>query len=655
MLTGSILIVSILVLTITAWVGFNETKKQFNYVTHVAVPLKETASDVQKNLLLSAAELGLYSPESGDGDRQVYQKNISQFQSDSEQALAQLREFGVNSEAVNNLSSLIQNYFERATQYMVLVDQESVLTHKHEELRSQFTEMVALYNVEFRDINDYLRSESEYIGALLATKRFNNSALSTFEGMTSVLESDEPETILELSEEVSGDYESWLSVWPVIQESIGVLGDVTDELMVNSKTLLMGENSIPQVRIELLDVQGNKLNQLFLMNDLQSNLDQETLQFTDFASQLQISSEDKALATLDQAVQFLGWVAGISTLVSLVLFWSLIQEIRRPLRTINSGLKLLTAGDLTVRLNQEKTIELNDLVSGVNGLTESLATIIGQVATGTRTLTDSSDDSLVISTRIEKQSKEQQVETQQVAQAMTEMESVSKKVEQQSVDTINAAGELNNAAQVNKTLMAENIAAIQLLHKQLQDATDTMNELQSSSESIASILATIQSIAEQTNLLALNAAIEAARAGEQGRGFAVVADEVRSLAKRTQDATLEISQMTETLKSSANSSVDLMARSQTEVEDIVVKSQKTDQSLIEMVQYLQSVVDMSEQIQHASEEQSRVAKEVTQNIARIAQLSDVSAADAEKSKKSNEGLTQLAESQREMIQRFKLP
>ena len=325
------------------------------------------------------------------------------------------------------------------------------------------------------------------------------------------------------------------------------------------------------------------------------------------------------------------------------------------MRTINSGLRLLTAGDLTVRLNPEKTIELNDLVSGVNGLTESLATIIGQVAKGTRTLTESSDNSLVISKRIEKQSKEQQVETQQVAQAMTEMERVSKKVEQQSSDTIDAAGELNNAAQVNKTLMAENIAAIQLLHKQLQDATDTMNELQSSSESIASILATIQSIAEQTNLLALNAAIEAARAGEQGRGFAVVADEVRSLAKRTQDATLEISQMTETLKSSANSSVDLMARSQTEVEDIVVKSQKTDQSLIEMVQYLQSVVEMSEQIQLASEEQSRVAKEVTQNIARIAQLSDVSAADAEKSKKSNEGLTQLAESQREMIQRFKLP
>lgn len=652
--TGAILIASILALAISGWSGFQESKQQLDYVTGVAVPLKETASDVQKQMLIAATELNLYTPIATLEERLKYKEKINELKKTSAESLQLLLSFGTNTEAVEKLGALIEEYFEYALVFMDLVDNESDAVMRYNSLKARFNATKSEFNVEFKDISDFLDSDKKYIMIRLAARRYNKYALDAFDNMDAILEITDPEEINEFSIDLEENYNGWVSTWPTVKDPVGPLGKVSDELMTNAQALFIGDQALPAVHALVLQLTATKQQELVRMNDIQTKLDRETHSFTQYATDLQKSSELKTADTLNQSSVFLTWVSILSIGVSVFLFFSLIKGIRKPVQSINEGLSKLMVGDLTVRLPRVNARELNQVVKGVNQLAESLSSIIGNVSEGTSTLSSSSNESLDINRRIARQISDQQLETQQVATAMTEMEQVSSQVADQAEQTSKATEELNASAQVNKELMSANIHAIQTLHQQLLDATDTMNELQSSSENITQILATIQSIAEQTNLLALNAAIEAARAGEQGRGFAVVADEVRSLAGRTQDATLEISTMTEKLQSSANAAVDLMAKSQAEAIDVVEKSQQTDESLVSMVQNLNAVTDMSEQIREAAAEQSRVAIECTRNITRIAELGEVSTNDASQAEKSSEGLAELAKSQREMISQFKL-
>ena len=232
------------------------------------------------------------------------------------------------------------------------------------------------------------------------------------------------------------------------------------------------------------------------------------------------------------------------------------------------------------------------------------------------------DESLNNTNLAEQELQAQQQEVTMVATAVTEMACATQEIAGNAESTATAAQQSSNSSQQGQRLVNNTRQSINLLANEVTQATDVIGELSRHANAISSVLSTIQGIAEQTNLLALNAAIEAARAGEQGRGFAVVADEVRVLSRRTQDSALEIHQTIETLQQTASSAVTLMESSQTLAGNSVKDAIEAAEAIEQITQAVALISDMASQIATAAEEQTQVTSEITQNTVAIKDVTD---------------------------------
>ncbi|WP_374941158.1 methyl-accepting chemotaxis protein [Pseudomonas sp. 102515] len=238
------------------------------------------------------------------------------------------------------------------------------------------------------------------------------------------------------------------------------------------------------------------------------------------------------------------------------------------------------------------------------------------------------------------------------ASAMTQMESTVAEVAQRAIDTKAAVDHTFELSTATGTTVAETIDSIQRQARQIQVAAQATDELQGYGQSIDGIVDAIRNIAEQTNLLALNAAIEAARAGEQGRGFAVVADEVRSLASRTQASTSEIQQQIEQMQQKIHSVVDIMGVSRAQSGECVQLASSAREALQSMSQAVGTIREMNTQIAAATEEQSATVQETSRMMVQINDAALRAAEGADSAAQSSEDLSLMASRQRELLQRF---
>ena len=243
-------------------------------------------------------------------------------------------------------------------------------------------------------------------------------------------------------------------------------------------------------------------------------------------------------------------------------------------------------------------------------------------------------------------------EVDQVATAFHEMSATAQDVAQSAAQAANAARGADQACAEGMQVINKTTLSIEQLSCELNDAMQEVEALAGSSEKIGSVLEVIRSIAEQTNLLALNAAIEAARAGEAGRGFAVVADEVRNLAKRTQDSVEEIRQVIEGLQSGTRDVVSSMHSSHRQAQGSVGQVEQAVAALQRINQAVTVISDMNLQIASAAEEQSSVAEEISRNISTIALLADQTSEQAMNSAQLSEELTHTANTQYSLVERF---
>lgn len=312
--------------------------------------------------------------------------------------------------------------------------------------------------------------------------------------------------------------------------------------------------------------------------------------------------------------------------------------------------KDLTGEALIVKGNDE----LAELGRSINAMSDSLHTIIQKVLNSTGQLGAATEQ---FSNTAEKTSQnifEQQSQTEQVATAMTEMSATVQEVSQNIASTAQAAQEANMETSEGQKVVGDSIKAIQKLAGQIENAAEVIHKLEQDSENISAVMDVIRGVAEQTNLLALNAAIEAARAGEQGRGFAVVADEVRTLAGRTQQSTEEINQMIEKLQTGSRTAVEAMTQSQEEAQSVVEQASKAGTSLSAISTAVERINDMSTQIASAAEEQSATAEEINRNITNITEMANETSSGAQETAAATDELSRLGSELQGLVGQFKV-
>jgi len=249
---------------------------------------------------------------------------------------------------------------------------------------------------------------------------------------------------------------------------------------------------------------------------------------------------------------------------------------------------------------------------------------------------------------------EQQSETDQTATAITEMVQTAQEIARNASGAAEAAKAADDEAQNGQSVVRLTVDSIQTLASEVDKASKVIDQLEADSEDIGKVIDVIKGIAEQTNLLALNAAIEAARAGEQGRGFAVVADEVRTLASRTQESTEEIMQIIERVQGGARKAVTAMDTGKSQTEISVEQAVKAGESLSAITQAVSTINDMNTQIAHAAGQQSEVAEEVDKNVVNIARIGNESMENAQQTSDSSSSLWNNASKLESLLSQFKL-
>jgi len=350
-------------------------------------------------------------------------------------------------------------------------------------------------------------------------------------------------------------------------------------------------------------------------------------------------------------------VIGLFALLIGVFFsFVLTRTISKPICDVVVALNDIAAGDgdLTQRLNEDGSNELARLGKAFNKFAEKIRGVIIDVTSSTETLSLSADEmsSMAQSTRMSVDQQKSGVE--QVAAAINEMSASVQEVATNTSDAAHSAMEADDQAKQINIIVDDTIKSVSKLASEVERIGSVINELQNQTQNIDTVLDVIKGIAEQTNLLALNAAIEAARAGEQGRGFAVVADEVRTLASRTQDSTQEIQEIIESLQSGANSAVDAMKTGREEAEITLQKAGEAGSSLVNITRAIESISAMNTQIATSAQEQSSVANDVNQNISSISVLADQSAEGVTNSQNVSGKLSTLSNHLHSLVSQFKV-
>ena len=350
---------------------------------------------------------------------------------------------------------------------------------------------------------------------------------------------------------------------------------------------------------------------------------------------------DRASDSADRASRIvLIWSLIIVGILSVILLLLYVKVVRSMIKLHHSMQNAVSgAKDLTARLDDSNNDEISKLAGSFNQFVETIRELIDTFAIDTAELdkstnkmASSANETLIGMERLKG-------ETDQVATAMTEMQATVQEVASNAEQAAQSAQDSTEVANRGEATVRKTIQSIELLAKGIERSSTVIEKVESDTNNIGSILDVIRGIADQTNLLALNAAIEAARAGEQGRGFAVVADEVRSLAKRTQESTEEIQTMISQLQTGAKDAVSVMAESRQQAVTSTQQAAEASEALAQITSSIATISEMATQIATAAEEQTAVADDINRNISNISEESHLT---EENARYSNEVSTQVS-------------
>ena len=437
------------------------------------------------------------------------------------------------------------------------------------------------------------------------------------------------------------------------RDDSGTLDDIND-LVNNAINAIKANDGVVQLHVDRLERRNDAEKAL---NASDSNIAQAVValeNLLNLADKKASHVESQVNGAIATGNTFVIVVVIISIAVAAFIGYVTVRAITRPLYRVNELLTVASSGDLTHRLDDSAQDEFGLLARNCNTLIGNLKELITAINVRAEQLAAASEQTSAVTAQTTHSIQDQKSQIGQVATATTEMHSTSQLVVQNAEDTLSQIRHADAEAENVRQISLENKNTIEILSRDVQEAADVINKLHQDSASIGGILDVIRGVADQTNLLALNAAIEAARAGEQGRGFAVVADEVRTLASRTQESTQEINAMIEVLQAGAEKAVSVMNQGKEQTAACVAQTEKATQALDIISDAVHKAHDVSSQIEQSAREQNTVSQEISEKLETIVGIAEETTAGAQQTSESSHEVARLDEELQQSIRQFKV-
>lgn len=528
------------------------------------------------------------------------------------------------------------------------------------------------YRGAFTQLSDAKQQRSEAVRAGIEAGMLGQQNYSAFEGVYfSELENlfdihsqlDVIETVSHLNYEfgqvrLKALQFTLLETDEAAQNAFDAVTELSEKSLALSKRLpLQSAEALAQTKEALATFEQTLVaakSSLDAMNLAREQLEDSAARMNARNTEMQLAQQALSEQEVSRSRKILTLVAVLALLLGSIAALSIRRSITRPLAETVSLVEKLAAGDLRELPEAKRRDELGQLQGAVVAMAGNLRSLLGNInlsASSVGTTAKSLDESTAESRR---QLEEQQRETDQVAAAVTEMSTSVQEVARNAEETALAARKADQEAGQGLQLMRAMLSEIEALAQEVRCTAELVADLQNESREIGSILDVINDVSEQTNLLALNAAIEAARAGEAGRGFAVVADEVRGLAQRTRSSTEQIERVTGKLRQKADQAARAMSNSNRISDSTLESSRGAGQALDAIVTAVSTIQQMSEQIAAAIEEQGAVSEEINQSLEKVSSVTRGSVERIMYAAESSSGLLEASGQMSSEVERFKL-
>ncbi|EPO5779267.1 methyl-accepting chemotaxis protein [Vibrio harveyi] len=655
MYAGFALIIVLFAVTIAIMMGgMNDIHGKFETVSKSSLPLVSLSNQTSVELLSADKSfkdfLTTENKQRMDEMRQEFAKSQQRFEGTLSQLEIASQIYPSLAEPFSQLKELEQSYFTEAKEAM---DNYEAMFSAQEEVQKSSRRFQKLNTELSVGLKEYVADQSSISVKVMAKSYFIK--LKDAEVITSdALASTNPEFVTQAVAKnrkavthLNYAFRGLVTQLPELQKAFGESVEQFTRDVGMRGGVLDQHNSYLSARSALYN---NIANLATKVDSSMAILEQFTTTATDKLNESLADAGDIYSAGVTKAIV----IAVIVVLFATAIGYHIAQSVREPLTRILKALEGLAEGDMTQRIDNRYNNEFSRVSGHINTLADSLHNILVKLNDASDNLATTASTNEQTSSQAQTQLNSQREQTANVATAMTEMSHSVQEVAQSAQGSLEMVQRVETASDQGRNVMNSNISTINQLETRLNESVSAVSELQKMSGQIGSILDVIRNIAEQTNLLALNAAIEAARAGEQGRGFAVVADEVRVLASKTTQSTTEIESMISNLQTSSQTASQVIQSCMSDMEMSVEQASKANSSMEEIQALIIEISQMSTHISQAAAEQSETSADIARSIEDINSIADQSYHAMSSIAQTSESMTQLAHQQNELVHRFKL-